>query len=199
MIHPDTEVRFINDQIGYGVVAKAFIPKGTITWVLDVFDREFTQAQYLAMAGQYKAIIDTYAYRNCKGNLMLCWDNARFVNHSFNSNCLSTAYDFELAVRDIHIGEQLTDDYGYLNVDEPFDAMDEGTERKTVYPDDLLNYHQIWDEQLLQAIRHFSGVKQPLLPYLESKVLEKVLLIERGKCKMASILENYYAPVALSD
>jgi len=35
MIHPDTEVRFINDEIGYGVVAKKLIPKGTITWVQD--------------------------------------------------------------------------------------------------------------------------------------------------------------------
>lgn len=199
MIHPDTEVRFINDQIGYGVVAKAFIPKGTITWALDKLDREFTPDQYSKMEVEYKSIIDTYAYRNSKGNLVLCWDNARFVNHSFNSNCLTTAYNFELAVRDIEIGEQLTDDYGYLNVDTPFDAMDEGTERKTVYPDDLLKYHVIWDEQLLDALQHFSKVKQPLFPFLESKVWEKVLLIERGKCKMDSILENYYQPVDLSE
>ena len=31
MIHPDTELRFINNVVGYGVVAKKLIPKGTIT------------------------------------------------------------------------------------------------------------------------------------------------------------------------
>jgi hypothetical protein len=39
MIHPDTELRFINNIIGYGVVAKNFIPKGTITWVQDDLDK----------------------------------------------------------------------------------------------------------------------------------------------------------------
>lgn len=33
MIHPDTELRFINPEIGYGVFATQFIPRGTITWV----------------------------------------------------------------------------------------------------------------------------------------------------------------------
>jgi hypothetical protein len=42
MIHPDTELRFINEKIGHGVVATKFIPKGTITWVLDKLDRVFT-------------------------------------------------------------------------------------------------------------------------------------------------------------
>jgi hypothetical protein len=35
MIHPWTELRFINDSIGYGVFATQFIPKGTIVWALD--------------------------------------------------------------------------------------------------------------------------------------------------------------------
>jgi len=30
---------------------------------------------------------------------------------------MSTAYDFEIAVCEIHPGKQLTDDYGYLNVE----------------------------------------------------------------------------------
>src|SRR5207244_1281605 len=36
MVHPDTEIRHIDDKIGYGVVAMRFIPRGTITWVADV-------------------------------------------------------------------------------------------------------------------------------------------------------------------
>ena len=33
MIHPDTELRFISDEVGYGVFATALIGRGTITWV----------------------------------------------------------------------------------------------------------------------------------------------------------------------
>ena len=91
MIHPDTELRFISPEVGYGVVAKKFIPKGTITWAMDKLDREITPDDAVKMGPAYLEIIDTYCYRNNKGNFILCWDNARFVNHSFNSNCLTTA------------------------------------------------------------------------------------------------------------
>jgi len=140
MIHPHTEIRFINEQKGHGVVATQFIPAGTITWALDKLDREFTVSDFQKLDSLYQNILETYTYRNKNGNLVLCWDNGRFVNHSFKSNCLSTAYDFEIAIRDIEPGEELTDDYGYLNVTNPFEGIDEGTSRKVVYPDDLLNF-----------------------------------------------------------
>ncbi|MDN3492490.1 SET domain-containing protein [Winogradskyella bathintestinalis] len=101
MIHPKTALKFINDSIGYGVVATEFIPAGTITWALDDLDRAFTPDAVKAMDSVYKNIMDTYSYRNNKGNFVLCWDNGRFVNHSFRANCLTTAYDFEIAIRDI--------------------------------------------------------------------------------------------------
>ncbi len=96
MIHPNTELRFISREIGYGVVATKLIPAGTITWVYDKLDREFTPDDFAKMEPLYQNILDTYTFRNNKGNLILCWDNGRFVNHSFNSNCLSTAYDLKL-------------------------------------------------------------------------------------------------------
>ena len=143
MIHPKTELKFISNDIGHGVVATEFIPAGTITWALDKLDREFSPEAFKAMDALYQDIFETYTFRNNNGNLVLCWDNGRYVNHSFNSNCLSTAYDFEIAIRDIHPGEQLTDDYGYLNISKPFRGIDEGTKRKVVYPDDLLKYSKM--------------------------------------------------------
>ena len=92
MIHPNTKLKFISKDVGYGVVATAFLPAGTITWVLDKLDREFTPLQIQNMEPLYQEIIDTYTFRNNNGNLVLCWDNGRYVNHSFNSNCLTTAY-----------------------------------------------------------------------------------------------------------
>lgn len=192
MIHPDTEVRFISDEIGYGVVAKKMIAKGTITWVLDELDREFTPQEVEALSEPIKNTLDVYAYRNSAGNFILCWDNGRFVNHSFNSNCISTAYDFEIAVRDIEPGEQLTDDYGYLNISEPFRAHAEGTRRKTVYPNDLVKYHNTWDKKLEASFKYILKREQPLGKLLSSAQWEKVKAISEGREKMDSILNIYY-------
>lgn len=192
MIHPHTEIRFINDQKGHGVVATKFIPAGTITWALDKLDREFSPADFEKLDPLYQNILETYTYRNKDGNLVLCWDNGRFVNHSFKSNCMSTAYDFEIAIRDIEPGEELTDDYGYLNVSAPFEGIDEGTDRKIVYPDDLVNFSEIWDKQLKENFSKIMLVPQPLKNLLANKLWEKIKLINAGEVEMDSIGENYY-------
>ena len=134
-----------------------------------------------------------YAFRNSDGQFVLCWDLAKYVNHSFNSNCLSTAYDFELAIRDIQAGEQLTDDYGYLNIDEPFKAQDEGTERDTVYPDDLLKYHKQWDEKLHETFQVFEQVEQPLAALVPDQIMKTIKQrLEQDK-PLDSILNLYYS------
>jgi len=192
MIHPHTELKFISDEIGFGVVATKFIPAGTITWALDKLDREFSPADFNAFEPIYQKILDTYCYRNGIGNFVLCWDLARYVNHSFNSNCISTAYDFELAVRDIHPGEQLTDDYGYLNVSDHFHGIDEGTERKIVYPDDLVNFHKQWDEQLLYVFPKIINLNQPLQSLIPEHIHQEITNIIEGKTEMKSILNIYH-------
>ncbi|WP_031425384.1 SET domain-containing protein [Flavimarina sp. Hel_I_48] len=192
MIHPHTKVGFISDEVGFGVIATKFIPAGTITWALDNFDQEFTPAEFEAMDSVHKNIIDIYCYRNKTGNFVLCWDNGRFVNHSFNSNCLSTAYDFEIAIRDIQVGEQLTDDYGYLNITEPFEGIEENTERKIVYPDDLKNFHKEWDEKLLSVFDKIPKVKQDLRMLISDETWKTVEAIAADKKEMKSILENLY-------
>jgi hypothetical protein len=192
MIFPKTELKFISDEIGYGVVATEFIPKGTITWALDALDREFTQTQVDQMSPLYQDILDFYTYRNSKGNHVLCWDHGRYVNHSFNSNCLTTAYDFEIAIRDIHPGEQLTDDYGYLNIVLPFEAIDEGTERKVVYPDDLTRHHQEWDEKLKSVFHLIPKLNQPLKELIPQETWDKVVGVANGKEEMKSIYHCFY-------
>jgi len=192
MIHPDTEVRFINDEIGYGVVAKKLIPKGTITWVQDDLDMVFSSKEVDKFSPVIQKMIDIYSFRNNKGESVLCWDIAKYINHSFDSNCLSTAYDFEIAIRDIHPGEQLTDDYGYLNIAEPFEACDEGTDRKVVYPDDLVRYHKVWDEKLTEAFPFVTKQNQPLKIYFSAEKWKLVEQIGVGKKKMDSILLCLY-------
>lgn len=199
MIHPSTELRFINNEIGYGVVATERIPKGTITWVLDKLDREFSGLELMEFDEIYQQLLSKYCFRNGAGKFVLCWDNARFVNHSFRSNSLSTAYDFELAIRDIEPGEELTDDYGYLNLSEPFRGKDEGSRRKHVYPDDLVRYHKVWDKKLLAAFKHLPRVDQPLRELIPDSTWETCCRVARGEEPMASILGIYYDAAAKRD
>lgn len=192
MIHPNTELRFINDEIGYGVVATRFIPKGTITWVLDKLDREFTPAEIQSFEPIYQEILETYTYKNNKGNHVLCWDLGRFVNHSFNSNCLTTAYDLEIAIRDIQPGEQLTDDYGYLNINKPFRAASEGTKRKVVYPDDLKRYYKVWDKKLMAVLKYLPKVEQPLMSLVPKSTQAELEEISKQPERMTSVITCYY-------
>lgn len=192
MIHPKTELKHISNEVGYGVVATDFIPAGTITWVLDKLDREFSPLEFQSMEPIYQDILETYTFRNNIGNFVLCWDNGRYVNHSFNSNCLTTAYDFEISIRDIHPGEQLTDDYGYLNITHPFRGVNERTKRKVVYPNDLIKYYKIWDKKLLKVFGMIISNEQPLKSLIEDELWNKIHLISEGKEQMDSILRNYY-------
>lgn len=192
MMHPDTKISFISPEKGYGVVATKFIPKGTITWVQDELDRVLKPSEVNKLNPFTKKYLDKYCFTNKFGELVLCWDNGKFVNHSFKPNCFSTAYDFEIAIKDIHPGDELTDDYGYLNVDTPFEVIDEGTDRKTVFPDDLLHFHPEWDLLIQNNAKHVLQVNQPLLPLVPHFVWEEFILAVENPDQMRSLLECYY-------
>jgi hypothetical protein len=193
LIHPDTSLRFISEEIGFGVVATKRIPKGTITWVQDPFDRIIAAKDLGKLCSLYLPTLDTYCFRNRDGDHVFCWDNARFVNHSFNPSCFTTAYNFEIAVRDIEIGEELTDDYGYLNIETPFTPKAEkGSSRKVVYPNDIITYQIEWDALLLECLKHTPNVKQPLRPLVEDALWTKIGLIAEEVEEMDSIINCYH-------
>jgi len=193
MMHPHSELRFINESIGYGVFATKFIPKGTITWILDELDQKFTESYVFSLDPLRREQLIKYCYRDELGQYILCWDIARYVNHSFHSSCIATPYKFELATRDIYPGEELTDDYGYFNLDKPFYCFPEsGTSRTKVMPDDILHYYQEWDQKAADAMRDFNQVEQPLRHLIESRFIHRVNEIALGKERMGSILACYF-------
>jgi hypothetical protein len=190
MMHPHTKVQFISDEVGHGVVATAFIPKGTITWVQDPLDRVFSPAEVRSLPEASQQQLEYFAFRNARGSMVLCWDHARYVNHSFRSNCLSTVYDFEVAVRDIEPGEQLTDDYGYLNLNAPWKPMDEGTRRKWVRPDDMVRYARVWDRQLQSALRRTARLPQPLGEWVAPMVWSELSTDQGRRRSIAELHRN---------
>lgn len=197
MIYPHTEVRFISKEKGYGVVATKFIPKGTITWVQDDMDQIFSRNRIANLNPFTKKYLDTYSFTNKNGDKVLCWDNGKLVNHSFRPSCFSTPYDFEIAIRDIHPGEELTDDYGYLNVEKPFHVVDENTVRKTVYPDDILTFHKEWDILIKENAPGVMEAEQPLMDLVPKNTWTEFVNGVHHPEQMKSILECHYQHTAV--
>lgn len=168
MTHPDTELRFVSDEVGYGVVANAFIPSGTVVWVRDDLDLCFTQEQVERLAPHYRAIVHKYAYVDVAGVHVLCWDFARYFNHSCDSSCLGGASDFEIAVHDLHPGDELTDDYATFNLESPeaFECRCGSPRcRGTVSPVDALRLRDGWAQTFQAALALAPAVAQPLSPF----------------------------------
>lgn len=163
MVHPDTELRFVGPTIGWGVFATRPIPRGTITWALDALDQRFTPPEIAALPAYARAQLDKYSYVDVRGDHILCWDHARFFNHSCAANSLSVGYEFEIAVRDIAAGEELTDDYGTLNLTEPFPcACGAAHCRRQILPDDHVRLGSEWNSLARAAFFLIRTVPQPL-------------------------------------
>jgi hypothetical protein len=165
MLHPHTRLSYISDEVGFGVVATRRIPAGTLTWVLDPLDRTFSDAEVVALPPIYHPVMERYSFVFSDGMRVLCWDLARFVNHSCEPNCVSPTDHLEFAIRDIEPGEQLTNDYATLNLTWKLEACRCGapTCRGTVGAVDLASRAAELDQRL-DKVRHLiEAVEQPLM------------------------------------
>jgi uncharacterized protein len=195
MVHPHTEIRFVNDIIGWGVFATRFIPKGTIVWALDALDQRFTAAQVAALPAYARHQIEIYSYVDSRNDHILCWDHARFFNHSCEANCLSVGYDFELAIRDIRPGDELTDDYGTLNPAEPFPCRcGSAICRQSVLPDDMVRLGSRWNHSAREAFFLIPAVAQPLWEIIGDRAEVEAALAEPGRLRP---IHHHYRPVPL--
>jgi len=119
---------------GFGVFAVHKIPKGTVVWVVHTgFDRAYSSEEINKLPEIAKRNFLHYAHKDPRtGKIFLCGDNARFMNHSDNSNLRDVAFDdseiekfklqdtselaswtddFSVASRDIESGEEITANY----------------------------------------------------------------------------------------
>lgn len=170
-MHPHTELRKVSDSIGLGVFATRFIPRGTITFAVDPLDARVSRADFQKLPPMLQQQVDRYGYVEPNGANIVSWDIAKFVNHSCDSNSISTGWGFEIALRDIEAGEEITDDYGLFNVTEPMPVSCSGCAscRGQVRGDDVRTHADIWDARIQAALDFFDDVDQPLLPLIDPR------------------------------
>ena len=176
MIYPHTELRFINDKIGYGVFATQFVAKGTITWVRDELDQTLPPDCFTTMPTIFHNQLYKYTYRDEAGNFVLCWDLGRFMNHSCDPSCLGYGLDFEVAIGDIQPGEELTSDYATFNLlpHESFVCSCGSPRcRAMVMPDDETRLARPWTEAINEALQIMQTVPQPLWTLMKADYVAK--------------------------
>jgi hypothetical protein len=175
MIHPNTVLKFVSETIGYGVYATRDIPEGSIVYVKDSLELIITPTDYLLHTPQMKEVVDKYSYIDEKGNRIISWDFAKYVNHCCNCNTISTGYGFEIAIRDIKAGEQITDEYGIFNLDQEMTLVcGEQHCRKIIKPEDFDIYYGDWDAKIKKSISKLFEVDQPLMPFVEENTRKEL-------------------------
>ncbi|MEK7102921.1 MAG: SET domain-containing protein [Patescibacteria group bacterium] len=109
---------------GIGLFANQNIPKGTAIWKFQGgFDLSIYASELSTLSEPAKEQFLNYAYLNPKTNkYILCFDDARFFNHSDDPNCieiesLEDGEGINIAARDILEGEELTCDYRVFDAD----------------------------------------------------------------------------------
>jgi len=168
MIHPDTEIRLVSPEVGYGVFATKKIPMGTIVYVKDDLEIMISQEDYHKYSDSLKKVIDRYSYIDPEGYRIISWDFAKYTNHCCDPNTISTGYGFEIAIKDIEPEEQITDEYGIFNLDKEIHLVcDKQNCRKVVCNEDFDKYYKEWDQKIIPSLKRVPFVHQPLYEFID--------------------------------
>ena len=102
---------------GIGVFASEPVAAGQPVWRLDPeLDRILPVGAVAARTPAGREFLDRYAYfDDSRSALVLCCDDARFMNHSFTPNVSDVRKDVCVAMRDIAAGEEFTCNYHQLD------------------------------------------------------------------------------------
>lgn len=195
MIHPDTELKLISKEIGLGPVATKFIPKGTIAWVLDRFDIIMSPAEVDALPAPYAEIASRYSYVDPSGSSILCWDHGRYMNHHCEPAVRGVTPQFQITVRDIQAGEELTCEYAECNIDFLECRCGSKKCRGSIKGEDLIKYGAQWDQEVRSALARSRDIPQPLWRYiLDPESIKKVMDGRSDAMPMSGFFYN--APLA---
>lgn len=183
MVLPWLKIVWISDSKGYGLVADRDIPQGTITFVQDGLDIVLNQQQVDAMDPHLLAYVEKYSYEDYLGQLVISWDLGKYMNHDDEANTLTSGYGFEVAIKDIAKGEEVTDDYRIFSTHHNTAdfMMKPEPDSWQPWPDQLLNQ---WNEKVKTALMASPQVDQPLMDFVEESVWKKI-------CELKSSPEAY--------
>jgi len=97
---------------GKGLISRELIPANTVVWVLRPgFDVELTREQYDELSPCCRDQVAKYVYTDmATGKLILCSDDAKYMNHSDAPNT-RTDGDKTIALVDIRPGVEITCNY----------------------------------------------------------------------------------------
>lgn len=109
---------------GLGLFADEFIPEGTKIWEFTAgFDLKVSEEDLKILSEPAREQFLNYCYYSVvDGKYVLCFDDARFFNHSDNPNTTSAdspshEEGMDVAARDIQPGEEITCDCREFDVD----------------------------------------------------------------------------------
>lgn len=193
MIHPDTELNYSKESIGYGIFATKMIPRGTITWVFCTLDFKLTKEQIGKLHPQQHKFIEKHSFVDNQGCYILGWDIDKYCNHSCKPTTAPIGGICDIALRDIQKGEEITCDYGTCNIRKNL-VCDCGVDgcRGLVRPIDLISLSNEIDKEVTKLIPLVNAVPQPLLKFMNGEHFKRLQSIIAGDVPIPSSLENAY-------
>jgi uncharacterized protein len=197
MIHPNTKLKYINSEVGYGVFATRDMPAGTLIYVRDQLELTISQSEFLDLKKALQDQVEKFSYIDENGDRIVSWDMGKYVNHNCDSNTISTGYGFEIATRDIKEGEEITDEYGIFNLEYEMSCQCGAANcRSKISPNDFETYFESWDERIRQVIFEMFNVDQALAPYLDDNNLKELKELMNLPLNYKSVYSQRYLETA---
>lgn len=188
MVLPNLQIKWLSDEKGYGLFATEFIPKGTITYCQDPLDIVISPADISKYHPALQDCVYKFSFEPPHGNMVLCWDSAKYINHCCQPNSLSTGYEFEIAVLDIHPGEELTTDYRLFSKHNDFNFVCDNEQCPRSQMNEL-PLEKI-DQRIRGALIDWQKVEQPLKFLVPPPIAEKLKRYLNGAIPYSSVAEQ---------
>ena len=142
-----------------------------------------------------RGVVDKYAYQAADGNFVFCWDFGRYMNHCCEPTSRGVGDAFEVAIRDIAPGDELTCEYGTLNLLKPMTCYCGAPScRGVIRRDDTERHFERWDDEATSAFALSHTVAQPLLPYAKIGARDLPLLeaLKAGHAAQVPSARDYH-------
>lgn len=152
---------------GKGLFAAVFIPAGTIICFECKNCKVSSQEEISKLDEPKRSFLLEHAYKRDDGNYLIPCGYEIYLNHSCNSNILDSGLGFDIVVRDINIGEEVTYDYRQFYEDSSYELIcfcNEENCSKIVrcihpIPEELKNF---WNNKIKKTLPLIKQVPQPL-------------------------------------